>query len=107
MPARLIEYQSGLDAALASPAMQAALRRKIVKAEIYALVVAPIRTGRYRASFRVSVGVRGTPPRAYARLLNDAKDPKTGYPYCLALEFGTRYMKRQRILGRSADALKF
>ncbi|MEU8023757.1 hypothetical protein AB0B88_16230 [Micromonospora haikouensis] len=107
MPARLIEYQSGLDRALAEPAMVEALRIKILKAEAYALVIAPVRTGRYRRSFRVVVGVRGTPPRAYARLLNTARDPRTGYPYCLALEFGTRHMKRQRILARSADALRF
>jgi hypothetical protein len=105
--ARLIEYQSGLDAALAAPAMVQALHVKILKAQAYALAISPVRTGRYRRSFRVVVGVRGVPPRAYARLLNTARDPRTGYPYCLALEFGTRYMKRQRILARSADALKF
>lgn len=106
MGARLIEYQSGLDKALASPEMQHALYLKILKAEAYAKFISPYRTGRYSRSFRVVVGVRGTPPRAYARLLNTATDPVSGYPYCLALEFGTRYMKRQRILGRAADALR-
>lgn len=106
MPSRLIEYPQGLDEALAAPAMQRVLYLRMRKAHAYALFISPYRTGRYSRSFVIIVGVRGNPPRAFARLLNHATDPVSGYPYCLALEFGTRYMRRQRILGRAADALK-
>ena len=106
MASRLVEYQSGLDAALSGPDMQHALYLKMKRAEAYAKFISPYRTGRYVRSFRVIVGVRGNPPRAFARLLNHATDPVSGYPYSLALEFGTRYMRRQRILGRAADALR-
>lgn len=106
MAARFIEYRSGLDVALAGEPMQHALYLKILNARAYALFISPYRTGRYSRSFRVVVGVRGTPPKAYARLINHATNPVSGYPYCLAIEFGTRYMRRQRVLGRAADALK-
>jgi hypothetical protein len=106
VPARLIEYPQGLAAALSGPDMQRALYLRMRKAEAYAKFISPYRTGRYSRSFVIIVGVRGNPPRAYARLLNHATDPVSGYPYCLALEFGTRYMRRQRILGRAADALR-
>jgi hypothetical protein len=102
--ARFTEYPQGLAIALAAPAMQRALELKMAKAYARAIAIAPVRTGLYRSRFRVVSGVRNG--KAYARLLNDARDPRTGYPYCLALEFGTKYMKRQRILGRAADALR-
>jgi hypothetical protein len=106
VPSRLIEYESGLQAALAGPDMQQALYLKMRRAEAYAKFISPYRTGRYARSFVIIVGVRGNPPRAYARLMNTATDPISGYPYSLAIEFGTRYMRRQRILGRAADALR-
>lgn len=106
MPSRLVEYPEGLAVALAAPAMQQALYARVRTAYSYALFISPYRTGRYSRSFAIIVGVRGAPPRAFARLLNSATDPVSGYPYCLALEFGTRYMRRQRILGRAADALR-
>lgn len=104
--ARLVEYRAGLNAALAAEPMQRLLSARINRAANYARILAPVRTGRYLASFKTIVGVRGTPPRAFARLLNDATDPQTRECYAIFLEFGTRHMRRQRILGRAADALK-
>lgn len=104
MPARLIEYPEGLAAAIVAPPMVAALRTKMLKAQARAIAISPVRTGRYKRSFRVVSGVRNG--KAYARLINNARDPRSRYPYCIALEFGTRYMRRQRILGRAADALR-
>ncbi len=106
MPARLIEYESGLRAALAAPAMVSTMYGRMSTARGYARFISPYRTGRYSRSFHLIAGVRGSPPRAFARLLNSARDPESGYVYALALEFGTRKMRRQRILGRSADALR-
>lgn len=129
MPARLIEYPQGLAVALAAPAMQRALGAKMEKARAYAMAISPVRTGRFKygavllhdgndpgghrrrraggnfealpsgqvGGFRVLTGVRGG--RAYARLINITS-------YAVYLEFGTRYMRRRRILGRAADALK-
>lgn len=117
MPARLIEYQSGLDAALAAPPMQQVMYRKMQRAHNYARIISPYRTGRFALrSFQIVVGVRGDPPRAYGRLINNATDPDTGYHYAVALEFGRKWIdqrtgkpreiKRQRILARAADALR-
>jgi HK97 gp10 family phage protein len=110
--ARLTPYPQGLQQALAAPPMVRACRLKMQLAEFYALAIAPVDTGWYRdntpppqvpegagGGFTVESGVRGTPPRAYGRLLNDT-------PHARFLEFGTRYMDAQRILGRAADALK-
>jgi hypothetical protein len=117
MPARLIEYESGLQVALAAPAMQQHLLSRMRTARAYARFISPYRTGRYaERSFHLLVGVRGSPPRAFARLVNSATDPDTGYPYAVALEFGRvwtdrrtgkqRRIKRYRVLGRAADALR-
>lgn len=112
MPSRLVAYQSGLDVALSAPPMVQALRDRMEQGHAYALVIAPERTGNYKRRFRVVAGVRNG--RAYARLINDATS-EAGYPYAVALEFGRRWIdkrtgaareiKRQRILGRVADAL--
>lgn len=115
VPSRLIEYEAGLQEALAAPPMQEALYVKMRRARAYALFISPRISGNYVRSFHLYAGVRGSPPRAFARLLNDARNPDNGYPYNVALEFGYRWIdkktgkqreiKRQRILGRAADAL--
>lgn len=87
----------GLEAVLRSQRMQRALKRRADAGKEYAQRIAPVRTGRYKASFRVVTGVRNGV--AYARLMNTA-------PYAIYLEFGTRYMRRQRILGRALDAMR-
>ncbi len=74
------------------------------KGQAYAEAISPVRTGRYRASFRVVRTTRGG--RTIVRLINTARDPRSGYPYPYALEYGTRYMKRQRILGRTAGHIR-
>ncbi len=95
---------AGIRAMAASPAMVEAMRRKAEQMKAYAEVIAPVDTGRYKASFHVTAGVRGT--TAYGRLSNNARDPRTGYPYCVALEFGNSRIHAQRILQRSIDALR-
>lgn len=129
MGARFTAYPQGLAYALSAPPMQEALRIKMEKARVYAEAISPVRTGRYRygrillgphndptgarrhraggrferlppgqaGGFRVVVGVRNG--RAYARLINVT-------PYAIYLEFGTRYMRRRRILGRAIAAVR-
>lgn len=70
----------------------------------YAELISPVDTGRYRASFRVVRSVKSG--RTIVRLINTARNPRSGYPYPWALEYGTRYMRRQRILGRTADHIR-
>jgi hypothetical protein len=79
------------------------LRAAAERGRGYAEAIAPVDTGRYKASFHVTTGRRGN--RVYARVSNDATSDD-GYPYCQALEFGTSKMAAQRILQRSIDALR-
>lgn len=95
---------AGIRAMESAPWMVEAMRRKADQARAYAEIIAPVDTGHYRASFFVTAGTRGG--KAYARLNNNARDPRTGYPYCVALEFGNSRIKAQRIIQRSIDALR-
>jgi hypothetical protein len=110
VPSRFTEYPQGLAHALAAEPMQQALARKMGLVRIYAEAIAPVRTGRY-AGFTETADRPGNPGqggyvivsgvrngKAYARLINIT-------PYAVYLEFGTRYMRRQRPLGRALDAL--
>lgn len=86
------ENPAGIAAMARSPAMQAAMHRRTTRGRNFALLISPYRTGRYSRSFRIITGIhRG---KAWSRLINIA-------PYAIYLEYGTRYMKRQRILGRA------
>jgi HK97 gp10 family phage protein len=96
--ARFVADREGIARMARSEDMQRALKIRADRAADFARQIAPVRTGRYRASFRTSAGV-GPNGRAYARLENTVH-------YSVYLEFGTRYMKRQRILGRSIDAMR-
>lgn len=124
---KLTPYPQGLAIACAAPPMQNALADKMEQAKKVAMRIAPVDTGQYKygrvllsrrtdptgrlrkkygrfrplprgseGGFHVERGVRNGV--AYARLVNKA--PHAGF-----LEFGTRYMKRQRILGRAMDAI--
>lgn len=96
----MVQYtpnRAGLRALLASPGVQRALRVKAERVKARAEAIAPVRTGHYKASFDVESGVRGG--KAYGRVINRA-------PYARFVEFGTRYMKKQRILGRALDAAR-
>ncbi len=101
--AKYTPNHAGIAALARSPAMVEAMRHKAEQMKAYAEVIAPVDTGRYKASFHVTAGVRGT--TAYGRLSNDATS-EDGFAYCQALEFGTSKMRAQRILQRSIDALR-
>jgi hypothetical protein len=96
MPARFEADHAGLRAMLGTPEMVAALHSFADVIEERAVQISPIRTGRYVNSWRVTSGVRNGV--AWSRVANIA-------PYAGFLETGTRYMKRQRILGRAVDAV--
>lgn len=100
--------QSGVRRMLGAPFMQREMNRRMQKARLLAIAIAPVDTGNYLSRFfrqdAVESGVneRGV---AYARLSNDARDPETLFCYALALEVGTRHMRAQRILRRALRAV--
>jgi HK97 gp10 family phage protein len=91
------ENRAGIEALQRSPMVVQALAAKAQRIRRAAQFISPVDTGRYRASWRVRVGIRDG--RAWAQVRNDA-------PYAVYLEFGTRYMRRQRVLGRAIDLAK-
>jgi len=90
--ATFVPNPAGIAAAMQSPQMVIALDRTGQRIVNAARLIGPYRTGRYQRSWRVYSGVRGDV--AWCRVANTA-------PYAKYLEFGTRYMKRQRILGNA------
>jgi hypothetical protein len=82
------------------------------KGRRYARHIAPVDTGRYAGllgedihkGFKIRRLERHG--RIVVRLYNDTRNPVNGYPYNLALEFGTKYMRRYRILGKTVDYIR-
>jgi hypothetical protein len=106
------ENRGGIEEMLRAPWLVVELERRAELGRIEAERIAPVRTGAYAfglpgdegvhgGGFKVAAGVKDG--RAYARINNDVR--RGDYCYAAALEFGTRYMKRQRPLGRAIDAL--
>lgn len=87
-----------------SPGMVRAMQHLADKMRAEAQRIAPVDTGRYKASMLATSGVRGG--RAYGRLSNDARNPHSGFPYCVALEFGNSRVRAYRVLQRSIDAIR-
>ncbi len=75
------------------------------KGKAYVETIAPVVTGQY-------VGIEGAPEPGGFHIVRINKDGRTivrlinTAPHAGFLEFGTRYMKRQRILGRTADYIR-
>lgn len=95
------ENPAGMRAMLAAPFMVEAMRQFAERGAAGAERNTPVDTGRMKASWRTWAGIRNG--RAAAQIYNTATNPQTGFHYPLALERGTRYIKRRRILGRAID----
>lgn len=106
------ENPAGIAAMLRAPWMVEAMRHRAERGRIEAERIAPVDTGAYAfgfpgkpgvhgGGFKVTAGVRDG--RAYGRLSNDVH--RDGFCYAAALEWGTKYMPAQHILGRSIDAM--
>lgn len=89
---RFVADRAGIRAIGGSPHMAAEMRRRAHVVAQRAQDIAPVRTGLYRASIRVSSGVRRG--LAYGRVT-------AGASYSGYVEFGTSKMRRQRVLGRA------
>jgi hypothetical protein len=95
---------AGIAAMLRQPFMVEALRRIAENGKQRAEQLTPVDTGRMKASWRVWAGIKNG--KAAAQIFNVARNPKTGFPYPAALEFGTRYIRKRRILGRAIDSMR-
>jgi hypothetical protein len=97
---------------LAAPWMVEEMRRRAELGQIRAEEIAPVDTGAYAfglpgkpgvtgGGFHVTAGIKDG--RAYGRLSNDVH--RNGFSYAAALEWGTKYMRKQRPLGRAIDLM--
>lgn len=132
MPASFKESRTGIAAMLAAPWMVDAMGSRASVGMQRAIQIAPERTGHYKESFHLRSEVHNG--RARAMYWNNAKaTPRLNtrrrtvarfrrgrvqqirvrattidrFAYCVILELGGRHMPRQRILGRSIDAMRF
>lgn len=102
MTAVFVPDPAGQRAMLATTSMVDAMLTLAERVEERAVQIAPIRTGRYVNHFSSSAGIHEGV--AYGRVSNDAHSDD-GYLYPAALEWGTKHMRAQRILGRALDVL--
>lgn len=74
----------GIGALIRSPEMRAEMRRRAEKVKTVAEATAPVESGEYKSSFRVTSGARGgiRKDRAYGRVTNTA-------PHAFYVEYGT------------------
>lgn len=99
--------RAGVRRMLGAPFMVDEMDRRMQRARLIAIVIAPVLSGNYLSRFfrqdAVESGVneRGV---AFARLSNDARSSE-GAPYGFYLEVGTRHMRAQRILRRALRAV--
>lgn len=98
------ENRAGIAAMLAAPWMVEAMRVRAARGMRRAIELSPVVTGRYKASWRLYSGLRNG--RAWARYDNVARSDR-GAPYPIWVEWGnSRGAPRQRIAGRSMDAMR-
>lgn len=94
--------RAGVVGILTSQPVAAALSRLALDGKKIAEGIAPVETGRYKSSFEVRLGTRGSGNRrrAVARLSNT--DPKS-----IDIEWGNpRGRKPQRVLGRTQSLMR-
>jgi hypothetical protein len=102
--------RKGIEAMLCSEEMQAEMRRRAETVKTVAEATAPVdvtgsHPGRYKAAFRVEVGIKdavgayGPTRRAEAEVINDA-------PEARFVEYGTKNNPRHRTLGHALDAAR-
>jgi hypothetical protein len=104
------EDRAGIQAMLISRWMVDAMGDIAETGRTRAILIAPVRSGRYASHFRIWKGIRAG--RAFAVYYNgvaskqrSAKYP-SGFVYAIALELGTSKMRKQRILLKSIDGIR-
>lgn len=96
MAARCTPNPAGVAAMLADPRMVHAMRVRAQRVHDQAVRISPVKTGLYRASWRIESGLKDG--KAWARVSNPVH-------YAVYLEFGTRYMRARRVLHRAVAAV--
>jgi hypothetical protein len=98
-----VERPEGIRAMLAAPWMVEAMRARAEEGKRRAEQLTPVDTGRMKASWVVWAGIKNG--KAAAQIFNTARSPE-GAPYPLFLEYGTRFIRKRRILGRAIDSMR-
>ena len=95
--------RAGIAALGALPGVAADLSRRAVRGQVFAEAIAPVDTGEYKASFKVTVTTTGGTARA--RLANTCDHARfVEWPH--RVHNSTRIVAGQHILGRSIDAMR-
>ncbi len=109
MPVRSVEYPGGVETLLRSPKMIAQMRVRARKIKTRAIAISPVgkrsyvdahgnqHPGHYKASWHYRSGLKDG--KAWARVYNTAH-------YSAFLEWGTRYMRRHKVLARAVDSVR-
>lgn len=97
MAATFRANQAGIASLARTPAMRDAMKALADRVANQARSIAPVDTGEYKASIDASTVERDG--KAVGRVTAHAD-------HSAFLEFGTRYMDAQRVLGRSLDILR-
>lgn len=89
----------GIGRMIRSPEMRAEMRRRAEKVKAAAEATAPVDSGEYKASFKVTSGARGgfRKDRAYGRVTNTA-------PHAFYVEYGTSSTRAHHTLRRALRA---
>jgi hypothetical protein len=94
---------AGIRALKVFPGVTADLGRRAERGRAFAEAIAPVDTGEYKASFKVTVSTSGGTARA--RLANTCAHARfVEWPH--RVRNSTRIVAGQHILGRSIDALR-
>jgi hypothetical protein len=90
---------SGIGKMIRSPGMGAEMRRRAEKVKPLAEATAPVDSGEYKSSFKVTSGARGgvRKDRAYGRVTNSA-------PHAFYVEHGTSKTPAHHTLRRALSA---
>ena len=109
MPVRSTIHPGGIEAMLRAPQMIGAMRVRAARVKRRAQEISNVdvrvyvdkhgnqHPGFYKRSWHYRSGIKNG--RAYARVWNSA-------PYAGFLEFGTRYMRAYRVLGRAMASIR-
>lgn len=103
MAARFRGNAAGIAAINRTPEMGKAMGELAERVANRAREIAPVDTGAYKASIKSEVIERDG--KKVGRASVDPVSPE-GEHYASYVEFGTRYMDAQRVMGRALDVLK-
>lgn len=99
MPSRFVPSRSGIAAFGRSPQLMRGLHRKADHVKQIVTPMTPVDSGRMKQSWQTGAEIRRGV--ATGLIWNTARNPRSGYPYPQAVEFGNSRVRAQRVLGRA------